>query len=40
VVAVKSEELQAKRIAQAIDALLKHQNFVAFMQVLKINSKS
>jgi len=35
VVAVKSEELQAKRIALAIEALLKQQNFVAFMQALK-----
>lgn len=39
VIAVKSEELQAKRIAQAIDALLKHQNFVDFMQALKTIKK-
>jgi hypothetical protein len=39
VVAVKSEELQAKRIAQAIDALAHRKNFVAFMQVLKQTKK-
>lgn len=35
VVAVKSDILQAERIAQAIDALVQQQNFIIFMQVLK-----
>lgn len=35
VIAVKSELLQAERIAQVIDALVLGYNFVAFMQYLK-----
>lgn len=39
VVAVKSESLQATRIAQVIDALHLGYNFVAFMQYLKARKK-
>lgn len=40
VIGVKNEMGQAKRMAQAIDALILKQNFVAFMQALKLQKKS